>query len=242
MTKFAIFFILLMCILRRPVRISGQDVVISSNIIPGTSTVTTAQLIARIEQLERIIALLTGCRIPAIENVSTNTSLLLRNNEFVMFTCDGLLQPRGVAVRQCLLGQLTPSLITSPFLCRSRQLNYVFVKKWLNWNDAQAHCVSEYNGNLLMDGIDTKEGRKKICKQVGISKSYVHIGISRDNPSFEWRRIDNGDMTNFQFDWYENYPKKYKYLQLSCKKWDSYGTVYDYEKAKYFICQYQEYE
>ena len=60
MTKFAIFFILLMCVLRRPVRISGQDVVISSNIIPGTSTVTTAQLIARIEQLERIIALLTG--------------------------------------------------------------------------------------------------------------------------------------------------------------------------------------
>ena len=60
MVKFAIKFILLMCVLTRPVQISGQDLVISSNIVPGTSTVTTAQLVARIEELERIIALLTG--------------------------------------------------------------------------------------------------------------------------------------------------------------------------------------
>ena len=59
MGKYDIKFILLMCILTYLVQISGQDLV-SSNIVPGTSTVTTAQLVARIEELERIIALLTG--------------------------------------------------------------------------------------------------------------------------------------------------------------------------------------
>ena len=79
-----------------------------------------------------------------------------------------------------------------------------------------------------------------MCKLVGISNSYVWIGFSRDNPQSIWTRVDDLLVsTNFIYDWYEGYPKNYLYMQMSCKKSCSqYGTVYDYKKSAYFICQY----
>ena len=79
-----------------------------------------------------------------------------------------------------------------------------------------------------------------MCELVGISNSYVWIGFSRDNPKSAWTRVDNLPMsTNFIYDWYKGYPKSYLWMQMSCKKnCSQYGTVYDYKKSAYFICQY----
>jgi len=197
----------------------------------------------RINQLESLVASqaalidqLTKCAVPAIEHVKTNTSELLHHNEFVQLSCDKPYKSEGEPIRQCNYGEIQPNLQESPFKCFTTK--YVLVEKRLTSTQSEAYCGQNFNGHLVMDGIDTIADRRKVCNKVGAT-AYVHIGFLRDDKN-AWKRFDSGSMENFDFNWYPGYPKNLKYLQMSCGSSDNFGTVWDYKTnyEQYFICQY----
>jgi len=168
-----------------------------------------------------ITRLLSECRLPKIEYLSTRRKI--QHDSTVHLQCSNLVY-RGVKNRTCKLGKIRPNFETHPFSCDTF---------YATWDEANKFCT-DLGTTLISDETDTTEKRKEACRNYGVT-DWLWTGITKS--SGEWTYPNGGSLNGFHYDWVPGYPKTdngWDFMVISCFEDSDFGKIFNNLKTDSF--------
>jgi len=112
---------------------------------------------------------LTSCDVEEIQYGSHNSTALLRNGEFVEYSCYRGYKFRGeVAVRRCSDGVIVPSFHEEPLSC---DISMMFGPNEVSFDEGIEYCKGQ-NSVPMTKHMSTRKERQNICKHLGTQGVY----------------------------------------------------------------------